>query len=101
MSPPVRECLSQRLEAWRGEDAELSRRWVDDAIADLPPHDQPAARLVLLTAFAAYRVDEKTVKDFRAHQPDDADLVAAAAWASFATVKRISRWLIPADERRP
>lgn len=91
----VRDLVCHRLERWRGEETGLSRRWCEDLILDLPAPDRPAGRLALLTALASYQVDEDVVGAFRDRRPDDAALVATAAWASFAAARRIGRWHLP------
>lgn len=53
------------------------------------------ARLLLLTAFAPYQVDENIINGFRKHSPSNAELLAATCWASYAAIKRTSQWLIP------
>jgi len=96
LSEVVRTRVRERLRGWWGEDRGLER-WVDEEVADLPPSERPAARLVWLTALAPYRVDDPTVEAFRERQPEDAALVAATAWSSFAAARRIGSWLkVPA-----
>ncbi len=52
-----------------------------------------AARLTLLTALASYQVDSSIVEDFQLQYPDDAQLIAATAWASFTAARRVGLWL--------
>lgn len=89
----VRALVHHRLQAWQGEEPGLSRRWLEEAITGLDPVYHPAARFALLTALAAYQVDEGIINAFRAHHPGDDQLVGAAAWASFAAARRIGAWL--------
>jgi hypothetical protein len=49
--------------------------------------------LTLLTALASYQVDKSIVEDFRSHYPEDAQLIAATAWASFTAARRVGVWL--------
>jgi AhpD family alkylhydroperoxidase len=90
---PVRHLVHERLQAWNGESMGISRRWVDDAVAQLNEVHQATARLVLLTAFASYQVDATVIRDFQSQNPEDAQLIAATAWASFAAARRVSVWL--------
>jgi hypothetical protein len=90
---PVRHLVHERLQAWNGESMGISRRWVDDAVAQLNEVHQPTARLVLLTAFASYQVDKTVIHNFQSQHPEDAQLIAATAWASFAAARRVSVWL--------
>jgi hypothetical protein len=93
LTEPVREVVRARLAAWRGEEPGISRGWLDEAVASLPARDRPTARFVLLTALASYQVDDTVVDGFRGVAPDDAALVGAAAWASFAAARRVGeRW---------
>ena len=96
----VRRVATDSLERWSGEDPGLGTGWIDAAIAGLPVREQPAARLVLLTAMASYRVDGDVVEAFRRDRPADRDLVGAVAWASFAAARRTASWLAGADSLR-
>jgi hypothetical protein len=89
----VRILVSERVQAWNGEALGLSRRWVEDAVVDIKEEHRAAARLTLLTALASYQVDSSVVEDFRSHYPEDAQLIAATAWASFTAARRASIWL--------
>jgi len=89
----VRECVLARMAGWNGESPELGRGWLEAAVASVGENLRPAARLSLLTAFAAYQVDEGIVASFRAVQPRDRDLINTAAWASYSAVRRIASWL--------
>ncbi len=71
----------------------ISRRWVDEALADAKTAHLPAARLMLTTALASYQVDAGLIEDFRSQYPDDAQLIAATAWASFTAARRVGLWL--------
>ena len=64
----VRELVESRLAGWNGEDPGLSTAWCDDTVSSVPPKERPAAKLALLTALAAYRVDDATVAAYRATQ---------------------------------
>ena len=95
----VRACMA----AWTGEDLGLGRQWLEDALAPLKSEkDRAAARLALLAALAAYRVDDAAIVSFRKHFPEDRQLIAVAAWGSFEAVKRISEWIAgpPADSSK-
>lgn len=93
LSQRVRRLVIETLHPWQGEPVGLSRVWVERAIAGLTGADQAAGRLALLTAFASYQVDAKTIKAFRAHYATDAQLVGAVAWASVAAARKITSWL--------
>jgi AhpD family alkylhydroperoxidase len=92
LSLPVRELLLEHLTKWRGEEMPLTRAWLDPAVAPLSEKDRPAGRLVLLTAFASYQLLPKDVQDVQAAGAGDAELVAATAWASYTTARRIASW---------
>jgi AhpD family alkylhydroperoxidase len=92
---PVRDLVTGRLAAWRGEEPGLSRAWVNSAIESLPAPQRPQGRLALLAALASYQVDAQVLADARTRSGPAGDeaLVAAAAWASFAAARRIGSWL--------
>ncbi len=89
----VRFLVSARVQAWNGEALGISRRWVDDAVVEIKEDHRAAARLALLTALASYQVDSSIVEAFRSQYPDDAQLIAATAWASFTAARHVGVWL--------
>jgi hypothetical protein len=89
----VRALVNERIQAWHGEAMGMSRHWVEDAVVEVKEAHRAAARLALLTALAAYHVDSSVVEGFRSHYSDDAQLIAAAAWASFTAARRVDTWL--------
>jgi AhpD family alkylhydroperoxidase len=93
LSEPVRCLVQEHVQAWQGEAVGISRRWVEDAVVDLPERERPQARLALLTALASYQVDEQTIADFQSYEPDDAQLIRATAWASFTAARRAISWV--------
>lgn len=101
LSPAVRELVSDRLDSWRGEETGLSRDWCERLVERLPEPDRPAGRLTLLTALASYQVDAEVIALFRARHADDATLIEAAAWASFAAARKVGSWHAPVTARRP
>jgi len=84
----VRALVLDRLHTWDGSPAPLSGAWAHTAVMDLTPSQRPAGRLALLTAFASYQVDDTVIDAFRAHQPEDAALIGATAWASMAAARQ-------------
>jgi AhpD family alkylhydroperoxidase len=93
---PVRELVTGRLTQWHGEHPPLSRQWVDDAVAGVAEPLRAAARFALLTAMAPYQIDTRIIEDFRTATGalnTDERIVAAAAWSSFAAVRRINEWI--------
>jgi len=89
----VRVLVSERVQAWNGAALGISRRWVEQAVAEVQEAHRAAARLALLTALASYQVDTSVVEEFRSHYPEDAQLIAATAWASFTAARRVGIWL--------
>jgi len=88
----VRLLVNERMQAWSGEAMGISRRWVEDAVAEIEAEHQAAARLTLLTALASYQVDSSAIEAFQSHYPEDAQLVAATAWASYTAARRVAVW---------
>jgi AhpD family alkylhydroperoxidase len=93
VDPRVRDCVLARIECWNGEQPGLGRWWLEETIAPLDEELRPAARLALLTALAAYQVDEGIIAGFRTVQPGDRGLINTASWASYSAMRRISSWL--------
>jgi len=86
---PVRVLVSEQVKAWNGETMGISRRWVEDAVVEVKEEYRAAARLTLLTALASYQVDPSVVEAFQTQYPDDSQLTAATAWASFTAARRV------------
>ncbi len=97
----VRVLVSERVQAWNGEAMGLNRRWVEDTVVDIKEAHRTAARLALLTALASYQVDPSIVEGFRSQYPDDAQLIAATAWASFTAARRVSGWIAEPYVQQP
>jgi AhpD family alkylhydroperoxidase len=89
----VRDLVQERLSTWEGRPPGLSRSWVEEAVAPLPPPEQPAGRLALLVALASYQVDEGVVDDFRNSGADDAAVIDLVSWAAMAAARRVSSWI--------
>ncbi len=89
----VRVLIREYVQAWNGEVMGISPRWVEDAVVHMKRAHRSAARLTLLTALAPYQVDSCAVEEFRSQYSDDAQLIAATAWASFTAARRAGVWL--------
>jgi AhpD family alkylhydroperoxidase len=90
----VRDLVLDHLQQWNGQDMGISRRWAEDAVAELNEDaEQSLARLLLLTALASYQVDADVIAAFRKQRPGDDQLIAATAWASLHAARRIATWL--------
>lgn len=90
---PAREPAAARIAAWDGEPPPLGADWLQEATAGLPPAEQAAARLALLTALAPHRAGDEAITAFRRHHPGDAALVGLLAWSAYRTADRIAGWL--------
>lgn len=89
----VRSLVGGQVQAWNGEAMGISRRWVEEMIAGIETEHKAAARLALLTAFASYQVDAGVIEAFQSQYPEDAQLIAAAAWSSFTAARRAGKWM--------
>lgn len=70
----------------------LSRAWVDDAVAGLPPEQRPAGRLALLVAVAPYQVTDADVAAVMAAVGgDQCALVELTAWAAWTAARQAGR----------
>ncbi|SFP09215.1 alkylhydroperoxidase AhpD family core domain-containing protein [Amycolatopsis arida] len=96
--PAVRELVATELAGWSGKPPGPSRAWVEDPVATLPAPDRPAGRLALLTAMAAYQVDDGAVARLRDTGADDARLVELTGWASFAAARRVGARIAAATD---
>lgn len=96
----VRSLVERDLADWCGGQAPISRAWIEEAVAPLAVRDRPSARLALLSARAAYQVDDRLINDFRAVSPDDKVLLQTVAWASFAAARRIASWFPKSKQGR-
>ena len=83
----------QKIKEWRGQHMGLSRQWVNEMVKDLSDEHQASAKLVLLTAFAAYQLEQGIVDQYRKYYPDNAALLTATAWASYHAATRVAGWV--------
>jgi AhpD family alkylhydroperoxidase len=90
--------VEQFVSGWDGSPPGPGRGWLDEPLFGLAPVDRPAARLALLTAFAAYQVIPADVEQYRASRPGGTDLLAAVAWPAFLAARRIGSWAVPVPE---
>ncbi|NJK44638.1 MAG: hypothetical protein HC933_10440, partial [Pleurocapsa sp. SU_196_0] len=81
--PTVQHFVLEFVDAHRHQNMGLSRRWTDGAVEPLEPNQRSLAKLLLLTAFASYQIDESVVQAVRGSLPTDADLLAVLAWGSY------------------
>lgn len=88
---PVRDLLNHQLEFWDGNNVSASQEWINDTLSKLDDGLKPIGKLVLLTAFASYKVDKQIVEDVQIVLPGDSNLVKTVAYASFATARKIAQ----------
>lgn len=93
LAEETRDAVISALASWNGEDMGLSRCWVDPMINKTSVSHRAETRLTLLTALAPHQVDSKIISEFRGRKPDDASLLNATAWSSFAAARRVASWL--------
>lgn len=97
LDAPVMALVMDHIVRWQGEAPGMGRKWVEQAVRDLPEAQRPAARLALLTAFASYQVTAADIAAFRAQHPTDTALIGVTGWASYQAMRRISSWLHAPD----
>ena len=91
----VRDCVTNYIMAWNGEDPGISRNWVEDIIQPLDKDIQPIARLALLGAISPHQIDESIINTFRRIFPTDEQLITVLGWANYMAARRVSSWLYP------
>jgi hypothetical protein len=94
LSARARERAAAAIAASDGEEPPLGSGWLEDALAGLPPAEQAAVRLALLTALAPHRAGEEPIAAFRRHHPSDAALVGLLGWSAYRAAERIASWLM-------
>lgn len=92
LSEEVRSLVHDYVSAWNGESMGEDYSWVDDAVAGLEVEHRAAARLTLMTTLSL-EVQPQAVNDFQVQFPEDSELIAATAWASFTAARRVGSWL--------
>ncbi|MEV6647281.1 carboxymuconolactone decarboxylase family protein [Amycolatopsis sp. NPDC051371] len=91
LPPRVRDLVRRELKAWDGRPPGLGRSWIDEPVAELPLSERPAAKLALLVAKAAYRVDDAAVAAVRRDRADGRGLVELVSWAAHAAAEELGR----------
>jgi AhpD family alkylhydroperoxidase len=89
----VHTLVRDRVRVWNGQAMGISRKWVEDLVIDVAEEHRAAARLTLLTALASYQIDTSVIEEFQSQYPEDSQLIAATAWASFTAARRAGEWL--------
>ncbi|MGW2248876.1 carboxymuconolactone decarboxylase family protein [Kitasatospora sp. NPDC001660] len=87
---PVRSLVTAELAAWDGTPPGLGRAWLEPAVSSLPPEHRAAGRLALLTAKAAYQVDDAVMVAARQSVPSDTRLIELTAWTSLTTARHLA-----------
>ncbi|MFD4657124.1 carboxymuconolactone decarboxylase family protein [Kitasatospora sp. NPDC058444] len=85
----VRVLVADHLAGWDGRPPGISRAWVEEAVSALPGDQRPAGRLALLTAKAAYQVDDGLVAEFRRGRPGDTALIELTSWAALTAAREL------------
>ncbi|MEV4555576.1 carboxymuconolactone decarboxylase family protein [Kitasatospora sp. NPDC049285] len=96
VADPVRQLLAAELAAWDGRPPGISRGWVERAVAGLPEEHRPAGRLALLTAIAAYQVDDELIAAFRRQHAGDRPLIELTSWAALSAARELGARLAAA-----
>ena len=89
----VRDCVVKHVQVWDGNPPGLGRHWIEGAVNGLDDNSKDIGRLLLLTAFAPYQVDERVINAFTTHIKGDDRLLGALAWGCFTAVRRIGIWI--------
>ena len=93
ISPRVRERIRQTVATWRGEQAPISRSWVEAHLKGLDGNDRNVARLLVLLAIASYQISEDVVLPILGQERDQARLVSVLAWGAITVARHIAAQL--------
>jgi len=94
VSQDIQDFVEQTISQWDGQDKGISRQWVEILTQRFDLAGKALTKLALLTAFSSFQVDETIINEFKCHFPQDEQLLAVIAWASFHTAKIIASWTI-------
>ncbi|HEY9802368.1 MAG TPA: hypothetical protein V6D25_18550 [Leptolyngbyaceae cyanobacterium] len=94
VSQDIQNFVEQTISQWDGQDKGISRQWVETLTQTLDLPDKAIAKLALLTAFSSFQVDQIIIDEFKFYFPQDEQLLAVIAWASFYTASIIASWTI-------
>lgn len=89
----VREVIQRLVNGWNGKAGKLSQENLENEICEFENPLRSAARLTHMTLTAPYRINEKSILQFRQYFPEDEKLLGALAWASFTRARKIGTWL--------
>jgi alkylhydroperoxidase family enzyme len=84
----VRAAVGASVAGWDGGPVGLSRAWAYDETEGVSADNRPAAVLALLTAKAAYQVDDAIVADVR-RGGTDTELIALTSWAALTAARAL------------
>ncbi len=89
----VRGLVEEVVSEWSGGLPGPGKSWLDHAVAVLPEHSRPQARIALLAALASWAADDGEIAAFRGEGADDRSLLDTAAWGAYLAAKRIASWI--------
>ncbi|MEV4088954.1 hypothetical protein AB0J43_52695, partial [Nonomuraea fuscirosea] len=85
----ARAAVTRAVADWDGAHPPMGTAWLDEPLAALPAGDRAGARLVLLTAFAPYRVTDADVAAWRGAARTDEDLVRLCAYGAILATAHV------------
>ncbi|RJL30996.1 carboxymuconolactone decarboxylase family protein [Bailinhaonella thermotolerans] len=94
LSAGTRAVIRDSVAFWDGDHPSFGSSWLDAPLWAAAEEDVPAARIVLLTALAPYRLTDSDVAAWRAASPGrDADLVRLVAFGALTAVEHVEAGL--------
>lgn len=85
----IQNFLIEAAKDWDGQSMGISRNWVKKYLENFDEKFHPLLNLALLTMFADYQINEKTIQKFKKFDISDEALLSVLAFSSFIVATQI------------
>jgi AhpD family alkylhydroperoxidase len=89
----TKETISNYIKNWNPQTLPSNLEWIEINTKTLHPKIKASTSLALLTIEAPHKITKNNINSFQKYYPDQRQLLAIIAWASFTKAIKIGSWL--------
>ncbi len=90
----TQETITTYVKNWNPQTHQSNLRWIETKTRPMDKKTKAPTTLALLIIEAPYRITKNTINSFQKYYPNQSQLLAIAAWASFSKAIKIRTWLL-------